>query len=146
VVRAISVIIPAFNEERYLPQTLEHLGRARDHLGAGRNKPVEVIVVNNASTDRTAQVALEQGARLIQERRRGIVAARQAGYRHAKYEPAEQSAAPVGSDHASGTKQQMRSVGLLYRRLASSDGDLISQMRMSWYSVVAGLPLNVTVR
>jgi glycosyltransferase involved in cell wall biosynthesis len=43
------------------------------------------LVVDNASTDRTAAVALEQGAHVVQEPRRGIVAARQAGYRHARY-------------------------------------------------------------
>jgi glycosyltransferase involved in cell wall biosynthesis len=53
---------------------------------AGRPNEYEILVVDNASTDRTAEVALEQAAHVVHELRRGIVAARQAGYRHAKYE------------------------------------------------------------
>ena len=52
----LQIVIPALNEERRLPRTLRELRRfVRDHrsvLG-----PVEVIVVDNASTDRTAEVA-----------------------------------------------------------------------------------------
>ncbi len=52
----LQLVIPAFNEERRLPRTLQAL---RKHLaGAGVPGPVEVIVVDNASTDGTARVAL----------------------------------------------------------------------------------------
>lgn len=52
----LQIVIPAFNEERRLPRTLRALRR---HLGAGRLGHVEVIVVDNASTDGTAAVARE---------------------------------------------------------------------------------------
>ena len=76
----ISVIIPAFNEEAYLPRLLRSLdvARARYH-GA-----VEVIVADNASTDRTAEVAASFGARVVPVEQRCIAAARNGGARAAR--------------------------------------------------------------
>lgn len=52
----MQLIIPAYNEEHRLPSTLDTL---RSHVLAANETPgpVEVIVVDNASTDRTAEVA-----------------------------------------------------------------------------------------
>ncbi len=58
----ISVIIPAFNEEKSLPHVLNDLPRDRLH---------QIIVVDNRSTDRTAEVARENGATVVHERCRG---------------------------------------------------------------------------
>ncbi len=58
----ISVIIPAYNEEKSLPHVLNDLPKDRLH---------QVIVVDNRSTDRTAEVARENGATVVHERRRG---------------------------------------------------------------------------
>jgi len=58
----ISVIIPAYNEEKSLPHVLNDLPRDRLH---------QVIVVDNRSTDRTAEVARKNGATVVHERRRG---------------------------------------------------------------------------
>ncbi len=58
----ISVIIPAYNEEESLPHVLNDLPRDRLH---------QIIVVNNGSTDRTAEVARENGATVVYEKRRG---------------------------------------------------------------------------
>jgi glycosyltransferase involved in cell wall biosynthesis len=79
---SITFIIPAFNEEKLIPFAIRSI---RAEM-AGRPNEHEILVVDNASTDRTAQVSLEQGARVVQEFRRGIVVARQVGYRHAKYD------------------------------------------------------------
>ena len=70
-----SVIIPAYNEENWLPQTLTSLKKAM----SASSLPGEIIVVDNNSTDRTAQIAAEQGARIIFERRNQISRARNAG-------------------------------------------------------------------
>lgn len=70
-----SVVIPAYNEQDYLPDTLQALGRAMAAV-AGRG---EVIVVDNGSTDGTAQVALALGARVVHEPHRQIARARNAG-------------------------------------------------------------------
>jgi glycosyltransferase involved in cell wall biosynthesis len=55
----VSLIIPAWNEERMLAQTLPVLEQA------ARALPVrhETIVVDDASTDRTGRVAREHGGR-----------------------------------------------------------------------------------
>ncbi len=55
----LSVIIPAFNEARYLPGTLESTQRASEHLRSKAEVDLEVIVVDNNSTDETAMVAGE---------------------------------------------------------------------------------------
>lgn len=56
-----SVIIPAFNEEDYLGPTLDAVRRAEVRLG----EAVEIIVADNESTDRTAEVARQYGARVV---------------------------------------------------------------------------------
>jgi glycosyltransferase involved in cell wall biosynthesis len=73
----LSFVIPAYNEEAYLPACLESiLAQTRD-LG----DQVEIIVVNNASTDRTREVALDYpGVRVVDEQRKGLTFARQAGF------------------------------------------------------------------
>jgi glycosyltransferase involved in cell wall biosynthesis len=73
----LSFVIPAYNEEAYLPGCLEsilnQLLEIPDHA--------EIIVVNNASTDRTRQVAqLYPGVRVVDEPRKGLTHARQAGF------------------------------------------------------------------
>ncbi len=58
----ISVIIPAFNEESSIGLVLDALPQ---------EKLQEIIVVDNSSTDDTARVAAEHGARVVEEPRRG---------------------------------------------------------------------------
>ena len=73
----LSFVVPAYNEEAYLPACLESiLAQTRD-LG----DDVEIIVVNNASTDRTREVALGYpGVTVVDEPRKGLTFARQAGF------------------------------------------------------------------
>lgn len=68
----LSLIIPAYNEERRLPDTL----RTVQAFLAGQSYQAEVLVVENGSRDRTAQVAEAFGRqhpefRLLREARRG---------------------------------------------------------------------------
>jgi glycosyltransferase involved in cell wall biosynthesis len=79
---AISFIIPAYNEERYLGRTLNAIDQAARTLG----EPAEVIVVDDASTDRTAAIAHAHGARVVSVRCRQIAATRNAGARDAQGE------------------------------------------------------------
>ena len=58
----VSVIIPAFNEEDSISRVLSALPQNLIH---------EIIVVDNNSTDNTAQVARAHGARVVAEKRRG---------------------------------------------------------------------------
>ncbi len=69
----ISVVVPAFNEERYLAAALTSLQRQDFGL------PYEVIVVDNNSTDGTAAVAATFGVTVLHEPRPGVCAARQRG-------------------------------------------------------------------
>ena len=68
----ISVVIPAYNEEKYLPKTLESIARLD-------RKPDEVVVIDGGSTDKTADVARKLGATVITIEHRGIGFARQKG-------------------------------------------------------------------
>ena len=76
----LSIIIPAHNEELLLGRTLHHLTTSVDKLG----HPSEIIVANDASTDRTAVIAAEHGVRVIQVNHRQIAATRNAGAREAR--------------------------------------------------------------
>ena len=79
---SITFILPAYNEEKLIPFAI----RSIQEEMAGRPNDYEILVVDNASTDQTSEVALQHGARVIHEPKRGIVAARQARYLHAKYD------------------------------------------------------------
>lgn len=78
----LSFIVPAHNEEHELPQTLRALLRAADAAG----ETYELIVVDDASTDATADIARKFGARVIPIERRQIAATRNAGARAARGE------------------------------------------------------------
>jgi len=78
----LSFVIPAYNEEAYIGACLDAiLEQTRDleHL-------TEIIVVNNASTDSTREIVLRyiaqhgSGIRLVDESRKGLPYARQAGF------------------------------------------------------------------
>ena len=77
-----SFIIPAYNEEKFLKKTVESL---RESIaGAKIISSGEIIVVDNCSTDRTAEIAKNIGVNLVNEPVRQISRARNAGARHAK--------------------------------------------------------------
>ena len=73
-----SVIIPAYNEEQYLPRLLDSIEVARSNYSGGA-AAIEVIVADNDSTDRTAEVAAARGARVVTVKKRRIAAARNGG-------------------------------------------------------------------
>ena len=75
----ISFIIPAYNEERLLGPTLRALHDAAPAAG----EPYEVIVADDASSDRTAAVAESYGARVVSVPHRQIAATRNSGAREA---------------------------------------------------------------
>src|SRR5580704_2407366 len=73
----LSFVVPAYNEETYLPACLESILAQTRELG----DDVEIVVVNNASTDRTREVALGfPCVRVVDEPRKGLTFARQAGF------------------------------------------------------------------
>ncbi|OGG14842.1 hypothetical protein A2773_07120 [Candidatus Gottesmanbacteria bacterium RIFCSPHIGHO2_01_FULL_39_10] len=76
---SISVIIPAYNEEKYIARCLSSLKKQT-------YKDFEIIVVDNNSTDKTAEIAQKYGARVVKENIQGMTPARERGFREAKAE------------------------------------------------------------
>jgi glycosyltransferase involved in cell wall biosynthesis len=73
----LSFVVPAFNEEAYIGDCLEAILKQTKDI----QDSTEIIVVNNASTDRTREVALRYpGVRVVDEPRKGLTFARQAGF------------------------------------------------------------------
>lgn len=75
-----SIVIPAFNEEDFLPKTLHAVKKAMGtvaHIG-------EIVVVNNNSTDNTAEIAEKHGAKVVFEKKNQIATARNSGAKAAK--------------------------------------------------------------
>jgi glycosyltransferase involved in cell wall biosynthesis len=76
----LSVVIPAYNEENYIGPCLKAVCKEAGRSG----HDVEIIVVNNASTDRTAEVAAGfPGVKVVAEPRKGLSRARDTGCRAA---------------------------------------------------------------
>ena len=70
----VSIVVPAFNEELDLPACLAAIAR-QDYTG-----PIETIVVDNASTDRTGDVARRFGVTVVHEPTRGYCDALRRGF------------------------------------------------------------------
>ncbi len=75
--RRVSVVIPARNEEHLIRTCIDSV-LAQDYPG-----DLEVIVVDNGSSDRTAEHAYRSGVRVVGEPRPGYVVALMAGFREA---------------------------------------------------------------
>lgn len=70
----LSVIVPAYNEERYLPATLACIERARACV-----RESELIVVDNDSGDRTPTIAASAGARVVHAAQHNVSHVRNVG-------------------------------------------------------------------
>ena len=70
----VSVIIPAYNEEKYLERTLQAL------------HDVEVIVVCNGCTDKTEEIAKKYATKIIVLKEKGVSHARNEGVKAASHE------------------------------------------------------------
>jgi glycosyltransferase involved in cell wall biosynthesis len=74
----ISFVIPAYNEERIVATCIDSIKAEAARTSAD----VEIVVVNNASTDGTRRAAEDAGARVVDEPRKGLTRARQTGLEH----------------------------------------------------------------
>ncbi|ORM25996.1 glycosyltransferase family 2 protein [Williamsia sp. 1135] len=75
--KCLSVVVPTFNEEEVIGECLERLSRQLDYI-------LEIVVVDNNSTDKTADIVAtfterHPEIRMISETRQGLVFARNAG-------------------------------------------------------------------
>lgn len=77
----VSVVVPVYNGERYLDEALGSILR-QGHA------PIEILVVDDGSTDRSAAIARDAGAavRVIAQPHRGLPAARNRGVAEARGE------------------------------------------------------------
>ena len=78
----LSFVVPAHNEQACLGRTVQAIHAAARATG----RPYEVIVVDDASTDATAEVARKHDATVVSINRRQIAASRNAGGRTARGE------------------------------------------------------------
>ena len=66
--RKITVVIPCYNEERGIKQVIDGIPHKKlEELGY----VAEVLVIDNNSTDKTAEIAKNSGARVIKEEKQG---------------------------------------------------------------------------
>ncbi len=76
----LSFVIPAYNEENYVGNCIASVQKELERS----SKEAEIIVINNASTDRTAEAARKyKSVRVIDEPNKGLVHARQRGLKEA---------------------------------------------------------------
>jgi glycosyltransferase involved in cell wall biosynthesis len=75
----VSVVIPAYNEEKYIKKSLTSVMNQKVEAD-------EIIVVNNNSRDKTEEIALRMGAKVVREPKQGMISARNRGFDSAKYE------------------------------------------------------------
>jgi glycosyltransferase involved in cell wall biosynthesis len=78
----ISFVVPAHNEQACLRRTLQAIHESARVLG----EPYEIIVVDDASTDATAEIARRHEARVVPVNHRQIAATRNSGARTARGE------------------------------------------------------------
>jgi glycosyltransferase involved in cell wall biosynthesis len=74
----LAFAIPAYNEEALIGKCIEAVLAEVSRSG----RDIEIVVVNNNSTDRTREIAASYpGVRVVDETEKGLVAARDAGFR-----------------------------------------------------------------
>ena len=76
----ISIVIPAYNEEKYIGKTLDSILAARKNYQ--NPKSIEIIVVNNCSTDKTEEIVKSKEAQIVNEEKRCIASVRNKGVMH----------------------------------------------------------------
>ncbi len=69
----VSVVIPAYNEEKYIEDCLAAIEEQKD-------SKVEIIVVDNKSTDCTGEIAERYADKVVREDKKGVAIARQRGF------------------------------------------------------------------
>jgi glycosyltransferase involved in cell wall biosynthesis len=72
-----SFVVPAYNEERLIGATLDAIHTAARSIG----QPYEIVVANDASTDKTPAIARAHGARVVDCQHRQISRVRNTGAR-----------------------------------------------------------------
>ena len=75
----VSVVIPAYNEEKFIRKALKSV--TNQLVDAD-----EIIVINNNSSDKTVEITRSFSVRIIDEKKQGMISARNTGFDNAKYD------------------------------------------------------------
>jgi dolichyl-phosphate beta-glucosyltransferase len=139
----LSVVSPAYNEERRLAPTLE---RIKEHL-AGQSYRSEILVVDNASTDQTSEVARRTGVEVLTERERGKGAAVRRGMLAARgeyilFSDADLSTPIEEVEKLMSALRAGHDIAIASRALPESK----LPVRQPWYRELVGRAGNVLVR
>jgi dolichyl-phosphate beta-glucosyltransferase len=139
----LSIVIPAYNEEVRLVPTL---ARIKEYL-AGQSYSSEILVVDNASSDRTIEVAREAGVEVLEEPQRGKGAAVRTGMLAARGELILFSDADLSTpiEEVEGLMAELQAgsdVAIASRGLPESK----LPVRQPWYRELVGRAGNVLVR
>jgi glycosyltransferase involved in cell wall biosynthesis len=79
--KRLTIVIPALNEEKAISKTIAAIPKADlEHMGYN----IQVLIVDNGSTDRTTELAKKAGAEVIFEPKRGYGMALKAGFASAQ--------------------------------------------------------------
>ena len=116
--RGISVILPCLNEEASLGRVIELARRGIAKLGL----PEDIIVVDNGSTDLSAQVARAHGARVLIQPHRGYGSALRKGFENVRYDIIVMGDADLSYD--------LSSLDLLVAPLLKGAADFVMGNRM----------------
>ncbi len=109
----ILVIVPAYNEEKALPATLDELSRL--------NPQPKVLVVNDGSADRTSEVARSAGVTVIDlPANMGIGVAMQTGYRYAVQNGFALSVQCDGDG-----QHRPEQIGVLLKKMGETGADMV---------------------
>jgi glycosyltransferase involved in cell wall biosynthesis len=123
----ITVVIPAFNEERVIRQVIESLPK---------NLVDNVIVVDDASTDRTSQIAEEVGAIVIRHGRNlGVGAAIKSGYHRALATSSEIVMVVAGDG-----QHDPHDIPALIQPILDHEADYVVGDRLSSNPLTGGMP------
>lgn len=121
----ISIIIPSFNEERYIGRCIQSITNCNY-----QEDRCEIILVDNASTDNTVEIAKNFGIKIFIDAKKNIGGLRNIGYHAAKgdilgFLDADCTVDPEWLNKANATMRNMK-IGVTGSRLkAPSDGGWI---------------------
>jgi len=82
----ISLIIPAYNEEALIEKTILSVLEAKKYLQKHAQADMEIIVVDNDSTDQTVEIVKRYGVKVVHEEKHNIATVRNTGAKHASHE------------------------------------------------------------
>ncbi len=124
----LSVIIPCLNEAETVGTCVDE---AREALFR-HAIPGEVVVVDNGSSDDSARIAEERGARVIREERRGYGSAYMAGVRNAQFTYCLKGDADCSYDFSR--------LDLFWNELRKGDADIVVGTRLNGHVAPGSMP------